>query len=112
MAWWFLIPVTKVAVVTALKVGAIVLASAAVVAVITYERIRQWFAARESPQWNEDAIQFTIKEDLANGNIGVGYGVMTPSGEVLESESLEAQTIDQELVNRHARHRLVVGGIS
>ncbi|MEO0967418.1 MAG: hypothetical protein AAFX80_03525 [Cyanobacteria bacterium J06639_18] len=77
-----------------------------VVGFLSYEEIIDWFNEHiDTIHNNEDNLAFTIKDILENGNYKIVQGVFnSQTGDVIEDRVIEAEEIDEELLEIHEEY--------
>lgn len=80
------------------------------IAYLTYNLIVNWFRNRfDIKEQDKDNIAFTIKENLESGNYKIVQGVFnTRTEEIVDSQVIETEELDNELDEIHSDLPLVV----
>ena len=89
-----------------LAAGAIV----AVVSILSWERLKEWFQARQAlTEADADNVAFSLAEKMDSGQYKTVYGVFNKRKETLvEAEAVISKSLDEELRQHHLRDPLVV----
>ncbi|MEG4575289.1 hypothetical protein QUA56_21765 [Microcoleus sp. N3A4] len=79
------------------------IAVAAVINYLTYNRLLSWFEQREPLlEADRDRVGVSIMEYLSNGNYRMVAGIFdTVTEEVIEQETLEARNVDDQIKQAH-----------
>lgn len=90
--------------------GGLVGAAVVSVLILYKDQIIQWFQDRYMGQHQApNDIAFSIKEQLQNGDYTVVQGIFNQATDTVEhAQEWNAQNLDQDLQQLHARDKLVV----
>lgn len=101
--------ITPVAISLAAKVF-FVSVVAAVVIVITFKSIRDWFEKRKQlVESDKNTVGFTLKEKLESGDYLVYQGIFNrQEGEILQGHKIQGKNLDREFQKIHGEKALVI----
>ncbi|GDZ95181.1 hypothetical protein PA905_34200 [Planktothrix agardhii CCAP 1459/11A] len=90
------------------------IAVAAVINYLTYNRLLSWFEQREPLlEADRDRVGVSIMEHLSNGNYGVRTGIFDRvTEEVIEQETFEARNVDEQIKQAHQENGYVIYTLS
>lgn len=80
------------------------LAGACIVAILRWDEIQQWLYQRKTISHN---IGIMIKEELANGRVGVCTGVFDKNGDVKDVTAWKCETLDYGVADKFGNKKLV-----
>lgn len=95
-------------------VGGLLIGSLIAVAFLAYEEIIDWFDEYlDTIHSSKNNLAFTIKNELENGNYQIVQGIFNQrTGDMIESREIEAEEIDEELLEVHEEHENENGIVS
>lgn len=78
--------------------------------ILTLIDVIDWFTSKEEVYFEDtDNIAFTLKQDIANGEYTTVQGIFNKrTGKVVDGQKIKSQSYDEELLEKHSKHRLVV----
>jgi len=87
-------------------VGGLLIGSLIAVAFLAYEEIIDWFDEYlDTIHSSKNNLAFTIKDELENGNYQIVQGIFNQrTGDMIESREIEAEEIDEELLEVHEEY--------
>lgn len=87
-------------------VGGLLIGSLIAVAFLAYEEIIDWFDERlDTIHSSKNNLALTIKDELENGNYQIVQGIFNnKTGNWIESREIEAEEIDEELLDIHEEY--------
>jgi len=86
--------------------GGLLIGSLIAIAFLYYEEIMDWFEENlDTLHSNKNNLAFTITDMLDNGNYKVIQGIYnTRNDEIIEGRGVEAEEIDEELLEVHEEY--------
>jgi hypothetical protein len=87
-------------------VGGLLIGSLIAVAFLAYEEIIDWFDEYlDTIHSSKNNLPFTIKDELENGNYQIVQGIFNQrTGDMIEGREIEAEEIDEELLDIHEEY--------
>ncbi len=94
----------------AAAIAGALLIGGAIIAILNWDKIEEWFDSHKSEIDNKDKVARTILDCYSDGNYGVRYGVFNKrTDSFISSESVKCKSVDSVLERKHnyGRTRIV-----
>ncbi len=93
-----------------IKALATVIAVTAIVAILTFHMLVNWFRDRATlKEQNKQNIAFTLQEHLSNGNVKTVQGIFNARDNILlDSKGYQSREIDPKLAEIHRGEEVVI----